>query len=143
MDGCKRIRIRELFKSMNVCRLQSVMKYDWITNLLQVCYWTPLEFNYLYSFTRVALYYNLHRPYKGGGLEMHTAHRGPFRNIASGLHFSSNLQSRASAKFLFSYPQSLQSFLFPLFLDVIPPGVPPAPNFPYHQESFPHSPLLY
>ena len=73
MGGCERIRVRELFKSMNVCRLQSVMKYDWITNLLQVCYWTPLEFNYLYSFTRVALYYNLHRPYKGGGLEMHTS----------------------------------------------------------------------
>ena len=66
MDGCKRIRIRELFKSMNVCRLQSVMKYDWITNLLQVCYWTPLEFNYFYSFTRVTLYYNLYRPYEVG-----------------------------------------------------------------------------
>ena len=66
MDGCKRIRIRELFKSMNVCRRQSVRKYDWITNLLQVCYWTPLEFNYLYSFTRVTLYYNLYRPYEVG-----------------------------------------------------------------------------
>ena len=130
MDGCKRIRIRELFKSMNVCRLQSVMKYDWITNLLQVCYWTPLEFNYLYSFTRVTLYYNLYRPCEGGEWIYIQALSSHFGHITSGLHFSSILQSRTSANFLFSYPQFLQNLLFPSFLDVIPPGIPPAPNFP-------------
>ena len=82
------------------------------------------------SFTRITIYYNLYRPYKGGGWRCIQALRSHFRNITSGLHFSSILQSRASAKFLFSYPQFLQNLLFPLFLDVIPPGIPPAPNFP-------------
>ena len=119
MDGCERIRIRELFKSMinfvppqNVCNKKMGKKYDQITYLLQVCYWIPLRLRlFILLFTRITLYYNFYRPDKGGGWRCIQALRSHFRNITSGLHFSSILQS--------SYPQFLQNLLFPLFLALV------------------------
>ena len=140
MDGCENnwdlgtVQINNLLCSSFVCVQQRKMekKYDQITYLLQLCYWIPLRLRLLYFPLSLGLPYIITYTdlTKAGGWRCIQAHRGPFRNIASGLHFSSNLQSRLSAKFLYSYPQFLQSFLYPLSLDVIPPGVPPAPSFP-------------